>query len=55
MPSSWTAMTWWGARWLRFASDAIYDVDIHPIPARGAGLQGPGRGRSARLIDPTLP
>ena len=25
-----------GLRSLRFASDAIYDVDIHPIPARGA-------------------
>ncbi len=23
-------------RTLRFASDAVYDVDIHPIPERGA-------------------
>lgn len=25
-----------GLRTLRFASDAVYDLDVHPIPARGA-------------------
>jgi 8-oxo-dGTP pyrophosphatase MutT (NUDIX family) len=25
-----------GLRRLRFASDAVYDLDVHPIPARGA-------------------